>query len=60
MAKDPRTPLPSGGRWHTDGWFGAVLPAESVTKPDDDASQQQRVEAFLAAAISAGKELLDL
>ncbi len=52
------SPLPSGGRWHREGWLGAVLTASQVVGSDDEADQQERVEAFLAAAILANKELL--
>ena len=45
--------LPSGGHWHTEGWIGAVLPADELAAGDDPARQQARAGAFLDAAIEA-------
>ena len=55
-----KAPLPAAGRWHRDGWFGAVLTASRLVASGEAAGQQERVEAFLAAAIAANKELLGL
>lgn len=43
--------LAGGGRWHTEGWVGAVLSAVGATPAD--------VTAFLPSAIDASKALLD-
>jgi hypothetical protein len=50
--------LASGGRWHTAGWTGAVLEASSFTMAGSNGAQAQRVEAFLASAIAASRQLL--
>lgn len=41
-------PLGGGGRWHTEGWVGAVLPVQGGGDPDT----------FLASAIAASRTLL--
>lgn len=41
-------PLAGGGRWHTDGWVGAMLPL----------SRGGDAKAFLASAVAASRELL--
>ncbi len=46
--------LPAG-RWHTDGWVGAVLPAAEVVPATD---QRALVEAFYAAAGAAARSAL--
>jgi len=48
-------PALAGGRWHEEGWIGAVLPASNFTAVAD---QGGRVEAFLASAVAACKEIL--
>lgn len=48
--------LPAGGRWHTQGWFGAVLPGEGLVGADD---QQRRLEQFIAGATSACRAMLE-
>lgn len=50
-------PLLSDGRWHTEGWLGAVLTAADLTNISADA-QARQVEAFLHAAIAASRALL--
>ena len=50
-------PLASGGRWHTDGWLGAVLTATSILDGPDE-SQERRAAGFLAEAIRAAEKLL--
>ncbi len=47
--------LQGGGRWHTEGWTGAVLAASGFTAA---MAQAQRVEDFLDSAVAACKGLL--
>lgn len=49
-------PLPAG-RWTTDGWVGALLPASAFTDLRGDA-RAARVRAFLEAAYGASRALL--
>jgi len=50
-------PLASGGRWHTDGWFGAVLTATTILENKEDA-QESEVLSFLQSAVDAAREFL--
>ena len=50
-------PLVSGGHWHTDGWFGAVLSATRILEISEDA-QEAAVSSFLRGAADAARELL--
>jgi hypothetical protein len=50
-------PLASGGRWQTDGWFGAVLTATSILDGPDE-SQAGTAADFFAEAIRAAEKLL--
>lgn len=50
-------PLISGGHWHTEGWFGAVLPATRILEASEDA-QESAVLSFLRGAIDAARNLL--
>ncbi|MDF1521826.1 MAG: hypothetical protein P1P87_03290 [Trueperaceae bacterium] len=50
-------PLPAG-RWTTEGWVGALLPASAFTDLAGDA-QEARVRAFLEAAYGASRALLE-
>lgn len=50
--------LPGGGHWHTDGWFGAVLPADKWAAGGDGDEQKARAGAFLDAAIDACQALV--
>lgn len=47
------TPALPHGRWHTQGWFGAVLPATSFAAAESAAAAGARLATFLAAAITA-------
>ncbi len=52
-------PLADGGRWHREGWFGAVLTASELLKGAPDAqAQRDRTETFIGGAASACRELL--
>jgi hypothetical protein len=57
---DPPANLPSlesGGYWHTEGWFGAVLSATRILEKPED-SQEVAVLSFLRGATDAARELL--
>jgi hypothetical protein len=57
---DPPTDGPaleSGGRWHKDGWFGAVLTATSILDEPDD-TQESAILLFLHGAVDAARNLL--
>jgi len=57
---DPPTDGPaleSGGRWHTDGWFGAVLTATAIGA-NPRGSQESAVSSFLRGAVDATRNLL--
>lgn len=49
-----RPPLAGNGRWHTDEWIGAVLPASNI----GDAQQRGQIEAFIDSALTGTTELL--
>jgi hypothetical protein len=51
-------PAPGAGRWHTEGWFGAVLDAGRVTELAVASAQQERVQEFVDAAVAAARTLL--
>ena len=51
---DPDLPrLAGGGEWHTEGWFGAVLPATKLVEGGDDSEQGRRTQRFLESAVEA-------
>jgi len=54
---DPPPP-PGAGRWHTEGWFGAVLDAARVTELSVAGAQQERVQEFVGAAMASARGLL--
>jgi hypothetical protein len=49
-----RPPLAGNGRWHTQEWVGAVLPASDI----GTAEQRGQIEAFVDSALTATTELL--
>jgi hypothetical protein len=54
----PVTGLPSlagSGRWHTQGWVGAVLPASDYVSAHD---QRLQVTTFIDSAVAACRQLL--
>jgi hypothetical protein len=53
-----RFAAPGAGRWHTEGWFGAVLEAERVTELSGAGAQQERVREFVGAASASARALL--
>jgi hypothetical protein len=48
-------PVAGSGRWHTEGWVGAVLPASDFVAVSD---QQAQVGAFVESGIAACRILL--
>ena len=56
--KNPELPkLPAGGKWHTEGFFAAVLTGSDLVVGDRD-TQRERSEMFLRAAQAACRALL--
>lgn len=51
-------PLPSGGVWHTEGWFGAVLTGDRIVRSRDPEVQSGAVSEFLESAVRTSKSLL--
>ena len=51
-------PPPGAGRWHTEGWFGAVLEADRVTELSAADAQRERVQEFVGAAMASARGLL--
>ena len=50
-------PLESGGHWHTEGWFGAVLTATSILAIPED-SRQLAASSFLRGAVAVERGFL--
>lgn len=50
--------LPAGGRWHMEGWFGAVLTGGRLLERSEPEGQGGLVSTFLDAAVAAGREQL--
>jgi hypothetical protein len=59
LERPPADPpkLESNGRWHNEGWFGAVLPATTVLPYPTD-SRAQAVRSFLHSAADAAAGLV--
>jgi hypothetical protein len=52
--------LQGGGRWHREGWVGAVLSGEDLVSDGVSSEEQlERTRAFLASAAGRSQELLD-
>ena len=51
----PRRELAGGGRWHTDGWTGAVLRGDALLRAED---RVHALDAFLVTAFDASRDLL--
>lgn len=58
-ATDALPELLSGGRWHTEGWVGALLLASDLVAGGTSPEQASRLEAFLGSAVGAVLGLLD-
>jgi hypothetical protein len=50
--------LGGGGRWHLEGWYGAVLPAAALEPSTDGAAQAAQVDAFVRSALEAEQTML--
>jgi hypothetical protein len=51
--------LQGGGKWHREGWVGAVLTGEDLVSGGvGEEEQLQRARAFLASAVSRSRDLL--
>ncbi len=53
-----RLPELDTGRWHTDGWVGAVLTGTEVVDQSKHANQQEFIDAFLQEAAFACRAVL--
>lgn len=53
----PTAPLAAGGRWHTEGWTGALLTGTAWLE-GDASGQRARLDAFLEAAIPACRAIV--
>lgn len=51
-------PLPSGGRWHREGFIGAVLLANDLLEGGGQDRQHERAGAWLDAAFAVGRHLI--
>ena len=50
--------LSGGGEWHTEGWFGAALPATKLLEGGSESEQGRRTQRFLESAIEASYKWL--
>lgn len=50
--------LPAGGRWHMEGWFGAVLTGTRLLERSEPVGQGGLLLTFLDAAVAACREML--
>ncbi len=55
---DDLPPMPIGGHWEREAFFGAVLTGSALIDAGDAADQQERVREFLGVAVDACKTLL--
>ncbi|MEZ4225535.1 MAG: hypothetical protein R3B13_31575 [Polyangiaceae bacterium] len=55
---DPLPTLPPGASWHTESWFGALLPASALATTREASAQATRAEEFLTQATAACRNLL--
>lgn len=46
------------GRWHTEGWTGAVLDAADLVRFDDGAARGSALATFMSSAVAAGRRLV--
>ncbi len=51
--------LAGGGRWHTEGWMGALLLGSDLEAAPTAAAQASQLDAFLRSAVGAALGLLD-
>ncbi len=50
--------LAGGGRWHTEGWMGALLLGSDLAAAEGAAAQSAQLEAFLDSAVGGALGLL--
>lgn len=50
--------LDGGGRWHREGWLGAVLTGQALVAGAPVADQRARVRKFLSSAVRGSRTLL--
>ena len=50
--------LAGNGRWHTQGWVGAILTADRIVTEAPSGQQIEQVQNFLNSAINASKTLI--
>ncbi len=50
-APDPLPPLPAGGRWHRDGWTGAVLKGSEIVAAGAGPAQAAAAGLFLGGTV---------
>jgi hypothetical protein len=55
---DALPPLQGAGRWHTEGWLGAVLTGTDLVAAGDAGAQRKRIQEFLDSALQANRALL--
>lgn len=46
------------GRWHTEGWTGAVLDAEDLVRLDEADARARALATFVSSAVAAGRRLV--
>ncbi len=51
--------LPTGAHWHSEGWTGAILPANQLVKAGDAEAQEALAISFLKSAVEGCLELLE-
>jgi len=56
--KIPLPTLAGNGRWHTEGWVGAILTADHIETDASSGQQMEQVQNFLNSAITASQTLL--
>jgi len=58
-ADEPATPpLPSGGHWRTEGWFGAVLTGTAIVSAGTAVAQEKAASGFLSEAVGAARTIV--
>ena len=50
--------LAGDGNWHTEGWFGAALPANKIEKGDDVEKQARQFSEFISSAVAESRKFL--
>jgi len=58
-ATDALPPLDGGGRWHTEGWVGAVLKGSRVVSATAADAQAADILAFMRSGLAAARTLLE-